>query len=54
MPDGLICGVPCTCAGGAWSIVQGLDLDPFSRARIDASVTELQDERQAVQDLGLI
>ncbi len=54
IPEGLICGFPCTCADGEWSIVQGLDLDDFSRARIDASVKELQDERQAVQELGLI
>ncbi len=52
--EGLICGFPCTCAGGEYSIVQGLELDDFSRARIDASVKELQEERQAVQDLGLI
>ncbi len=54
IPEGLICGFPCTCSGGEWSIVQGLDLDNFSRSRIDASVKELQDERQAVQELGLI
>jgi malate dehydrogenase len=52
--EGLICGFPCTCSGGEWSIVEGLDIDAFSRARIDASVKELQDERQAVQGLGLI
>jgi malate dehydrogenase len=54
IPEGLICGHPCTCSGGGWSIVEGLDLDDFSRSRIDASVKELQDERQAVQELGLI
>jgi malate dehydrogenase len=54
IPEGLICGFPCTCAGGEWSIVQGLDLDEFSRARIGASVNELQEERTAVQELGLI
>jgi malate dehydrogenase len=54
IPEGLICGFPCTCAGGEYAIVQGLDLDPFSRARIDASVAELQEERAAVQELGLI
>ena len=54
IPEGLICGLPCTCSGGECSIVQGLELDDFSRARIDASVNELQDERPAVQDLGLI
>jgi malate dehydrogenase len=54
IPEGLICGFPCTCSDGEWSIVEGLDLDDFSRSRIDASVKELQDERQAVQELGLI
>jgi malate dehydrogenase len=54
IPEGLICGFPCTCSGGEWSIVQGLDLDELSRARIDASVNELQEERIAVQELGLI
>ena len=54
IPEGVICGYPCTCSGGEWSIVQGLDIDDFSRARIDASVKELREERQAVQDLGLI
>jgi malate dehydrogenase len=54
IPEGLICGFPCTCSGGEWSIVEGLDLDEFSRARIDTSVNELQEERTAVQGLGLI
>jgi malate dehydrogenase len=52
--EGLIVGHPCTCSGGEWSIVQGLEIDEFSRGRIDASVKELSDERQAVQDLGLV
>ena len=38
IPEGLICGFPCTCAGGEYEIVEGLDLDDFSRAKIDASV----------------
>jgi malate dehydrogenase len=54
IPEGLICGFPCVCSSGEYSIVQGLELDDFSRGRIDASVNELQEERQAVQDLGLI
>ncbi len=54
IPEGLVVGHPCTCSGGEWAIVQGLDIDPFSRAKIDASVKELQEERQAVQELGLI
>jgi malate dehydrogenase len=52
--EGLVVGHPCTCSGGDWSIVEGLDIDDFSRTRIDASVKELQEERTAVQELGLI
>lgn len=54
IPEGLICGVPCTCSNGEWSIVQGLEIDGFSRSKIDASVAELQDERSTVADQGLI
>ncbi len=52
--EGLICGFPCTCAGGEYSIVEGLELDDFSRAKIDASVAELQSERDTVAEQGLI
>jgi malate dehydrogenase len=54
VPEGLICGFPCTCSGGEWSIVQGLEIDEFSRAKIDASVAELQEERATVQEQGLV
>ena len=54
IPEGIIAGYPCTCAGGEYSIVQGLDIDDFSRARIDASVAELAEERDAVGKLGLV
>jgi malate dehydrogenase len=54
VPEGLISGFPCTCAGGEYSIVQGLDIDEFSRGKIDASVAELTGERDAVAELGLI
>jgi malate dehydrogenase len=54
VPEGLISGFPCTCANGQWSIVQGLDLDDFSRSKIDASIAELSDERSTVQGQGLI
>ena len=54
VPEGLISSFPCTCAGGEWSIVQGLALDDYSRARIDASVAELVEERDEVTKLGLI
>ena len=52
--EGIVCGVPCACSGGEWSIVQGLEVPDFSRERIDASVMELQEERDAVSQLGLI
>jgi malate dehydrogenase len=54
VPEGLISSFPVTTSNGDWSIVQGLDIDDFSRARIDASVAELAEERTAVTDLGLI
>ena len=54
VPEGLISSFPVTCAGGDYSIVQGLDIDDFSRARIDASVAELEEERTAVRQLDLI
>jgi malate dehydrogenase len=52
--EGIISGFPTTTAGGAYSIVEGLDIDDFSRAKIDASVAELVEERDAVNELGLI
>jgi malate dehydrogenase len=54
VPEGLISGFPCTTKAGVWSIVPGLDIDDFSRSRIDASVAELGEERDAVAELGLI
>lgn len=54
VPEGIISSFPCTCKDGKYSIVQGLEIDAFSRARIDASVAELMDERAAVNALGLI
>jgi malate dehydrogenase len=52
VPEGIISSFPVTCADGKYTIVQRLDLDDFSRARIDASVAELEQERAAVIDLG--
>ena len=54
VPEGLISSFPVTSSGGEWEIVQGLDINEFSRARIDASVAELAEEREAVRSLGLI
>jgi malate dehydrogenase len=52
--QGLISSFPCTCSGGEWSIVEGLEVADFSRQRIDASVAELRSERDAVAGLGLL
>jgi malate dehydrogenase len=54
IPEGLICGYPCLCDAGRYKIVEGLELDEFSRTKIDASVAELTDERDTVKGLGLI
>jgi malate dehydrogenase len=54
VPEGLISSFPCVARDGKWEIVQGLDIDEFSRGRIDASVGELAEERDAVRELGLI
>ena len=54
VPEGIISSFPCVCKDGSYSIVQGLDIDDFSRARIDASVAELVEERDEVKKLGLI
>ncbi|PWN04632.1 malate dehydrogenase [Nocardioides silvaticus] len=54
VPEGLVSSFPVTTAGGDWEIVQGLEIDDFSRARIDASTAELAEERDAVTELGLI
>jgi malate dehydrogenase len=52
--EGIVAGMPCTCSNGQWSIVEGLEVPEFSRGRIDASAAELREEREAVDQLGLI
>ena len=54
VPEGLISSFPVTTSGGEYSIVPGLEISEFSRARIDATVAELEGEREAVRALGLI
>jgi malate dehydrogenase len=54
VPEGLISGFPCTCANGTFAVVEGLELDEFSRAKIDASIAELIEERDTVQSQGMI
>jgi malate dehydrogenase len=52
--EGIFSSCPCTCSGGSYKIVEGLEIDDFSRSRIDATVAELNEERDAVRQLGLI
>jgi malate dehydrogenase len=52
--EGLISSFPCRAVDGEWQIIQGVEINDFSRGKIDASVAELQEERDAVQGLGLI
>jgi malate dehydrogenase len=54
VPEGIISSFPCTCRDGQYEIVQGLDIDDYSRSKIDASADELVSERDAVKELGLI
>jgi malate dehydrogenase len=54
VPEGLIYSFPVTCKDGEYSIVQGLEVNDFSRARMDATAKELTEERDAVRELGLI
>ena len=52
--EGVISSFPVVTEDGAWKVVDGLDIDDFARRRIDRSVAELVDEREAVRSLGLI
>ncbi len=54
VPEGLIYSFPVTTRDGSWEIVQGLDVNDFSRGKMDATAAELEDERAAVKGLGLI
>jgi malate dehydrogenase len=54
VPEGLVSSFPVVTGGGDWTIVEGLEIDEFSRGRIDASTAELAEERDAVKELGLI
>lgn len=54
VPEGLVCSFPVRSIDGAWQIVEGLELDEWARTRIDASVAELADERDAVRALGML
>jgi malate dehydrogenase len=52
--EGLIFGVPVTCSGGSYEVVQGLEMNEFSQSRLDVTVDELKDERETIKRLDLI
>jgi malate dehydrogenase len=52
--EGVVAGHPCVCSGGDWRIADGLEVPEFSRSRIDASIAELREERDAVDGLDLL
>lgn len=54
IPEGLVYSYPCVCKDGDFTIVQGLEINEFSRSKMDATAKELAEEREAVLDLGLI
>jgi malate dehydrogenase len=54
VPDGIVSSFPATCRDGEVAVVGGLDIDDFSRSRIDISTAELVSERDTVAGLGLI
>jgi malate dehydrogenase len=51
IPEDIVYGFPVTCAGGRFEVVKGLDIDAFSRARMDATLKELLEERDGVKHL---
>jgi malate dehydrogenase len=51
---GLIAGVPVTCSNGSYEVVQGLELNDFSRSRLEVTVNELKEERETIKRLELV
>ena len=52
--EGLICSLPCRCTGGDYSVEEGLEVEDFARSKIEITVNELKEEREAVRNLGLV
>jgi malate dehydrogenase len=52
--EGIVCGLPCACNDGDYTVVEGLEITDFARERIDATVAELKEERDAVAEMGLV
>ena len=54
MEEGLISSFPCTTSGGDYEVFEGLELTDFARARLEATVNELKEERDTVKQLQLV
>jgi malate dehydrogenase len=52
--EGLVCSVPCRCTGGSYEVVEGLEVGEFAQSKLDITVGELREERDAVRKLGLV
>jgi malate dehydrogenase len=52
--EGLVCSVPIRCSGGSYEVVEGQGVDDFAQSKLDITVGELREEREAVQKLGLV
>ncbi len=52
--EGLVCSLPCRCSGGDYGVEDGLEVDEFAQSKIDITVNELKEEREAVRQLGLV
>jgi malate dehydrogenase len=52
--EGLVCSVPCRCSGGSYEVVTDLTVAEFAQSKLDITVGELKEERDAVQKLGLV
>ncbi|MEA2496707.1 MAG: malate dehydrogenase [Thermoleophilaceae bacterium] len=52
--EGLVCSVPVRCSGGSYEVVEGQEVGDFAQSKLDITVGELREEREAVQKLGLV
>jgi malate dehydrogenase len=52
--EGLICSLPCRCSNGDYTVEEGLPVEEFAQSKIDRTVNELKEEREAVRQLGLV
>jgi malate dehydrogenase len=51
IPEGVVYGFPCECKNGGYKIIQGLEIDEYSRGKMNATLAELEEERAAVASM---